>query len=514
LTLLWRRGGRAALAGLVVLALVPVTTAASEPGLLVGITDSHFLTSPGSTMPDVRQLGLGGVHVFLTWRPGQTALTASDAAALNAIVAAASGARLVVTVDGKALDAPTTGDGRAAYCAEVGDLISRYPAITDVVIWNEPNVDYFWQPQYNPDGSPASPVAYEALLAQCYDVLHALRPDVNVIMSTSPGGNNNPAASSNVSFAAGTFIQDLGAAYRQSGRARPLFDTVGHSAYGLSSAESPSQQHLSPNVIGEGDLDHLVQALGNAFRGTAQPVPGDCRGASTCPRIWYLEDGWQTMPDAAHAQAYTGTENDAHPVTDQPVPGDAAAATQASQLVAGIELAYCQPYVGAFFNFLLQDEPDLEGWQSGVLWANGDPKDSFAALRRIAAAVTSRAIDCARLPTSTSPSVGLTGRSALVDRIEWPPLASYSVFNTVWSFALEARTNATYEATITPITRRSTPPRAALTASGTVPAGHPRTLTFPTAAVPAGRYRIRLLLTSTRPPHRRQTLSSPLFTVG
>jgi hypothetical protein len=501
------------LAGLLVVALVRVTTAASQPGLLVGITDSRFLTNPGLTMPDARQLGLGAVHVFLTWRPGQTVLSASDAAALDATVAAASGARVVVTVDGKALDAPTTGDARSAYCAEVGDLISRYPEITDVVIWNEPNVDYFWQPQYNPDGSPAAPVAYEALLAECYDVLHAVGPRVNVIMSTSPGGNNNPAASSNVSFAAGTFIQAMGTAYRQSGRGRPIFDTVGHSAYGLSSAESPSEQHLSPNLIGEGDLDHLVQALDNAFRGTAQPVPGDCQGASTCPSIWYLEDGWQTIPDAAHAQAYTGKENDAHPLPDQPVPGDAAAATQASQLTAGIELAYCQPYVGAFFNFLLQDEPDLEGWQSGVLWANGDHKNSFEALRQAAAAVASKTINCARLPTSASPSIGLTGRSALVDRIEWPPLASYSVFNTVWSFALEARTGARYTATITPINQQSTPLKGALTVTGTVPAGHPRTLTFPTVAVPKGRYRIRLLLTSTRAPRRTQTLSSPLFTV-
>ena len=41
-----------------------------------------------------------------------------------------------------------------------------------------------------------------------------------------------------------------------------------------------------------------------------------------------------------------------------------------------IRLAACQPYVGAYFNFLLFDEPRLAGWQSGAFWADLTPKDS------------------------------------------------------------------------------------------------------------------------------------------
>jgi hypothetical protein len=500
-----------ALAGLLAVALGRAGSAASQPGLLVGITDSRFLTAPGWTMADTRDLGLGAVHVFLTWHPGQVALSGSDAGSLDAITAAGGNVRIVVTVVGRARDAPLAKDARAAYCADAGDLVSRYPAIRDVVIWNEPNVDYFWQPQFNADGSSAAPAAYEALLAQCYDVLHAARPDVNVIMSTSPGGNDNPAATSNVSHSAGAFVEKVGLAYRQSGRTRPIFDTIAHSAYGLSSAEPPWQQHLGPGLIGEGDLDHLVESLDRGFGGTAQHVPGDCAGSSNCPTIWYLEVGWQTIPDGAHDRTYTGVENDAHSVPDQPVAGDPAAATQASQLTAGVELAYCQPYVGAFFNFLLEDEPDLEGWQSGVLWANGDQKASFAALKQAAAQAASRKIDCAQFQASTRTSIAAVARSALVDRVQWPALPAYSAFNTVWSFAVDSRIAATYRAALAPVGKQHA---RTLTAAGTLKAGRPRTVTFAAVPVPAGKYRITLVIASAGAPHKKQTLVSPAFAVS
>ena len=42
-------------------------------------------------------------------------------------------------------------------------------------------------------------------------------------------------------------------------------------------------------------------------------------------------------------------------------------AVQAEQLTAAVELAYCQPAVGGFFNFELRDDSALSGWQSGLL---------------------------------------------------------------------------------------------------------------------------------------------------
>jgi hypothetical protein len=70
------------------------------------------------------------------------------------------------------------------------------------------------------------------------------------------------------------------------------------------------------------------------------------------------------------------------------------AKSQSLQLVAAISLAYCQPAVGAFFNFELYDEHRLGGWQSGVLYANGVRKAWFATFKRIAALSAAGVIDC------------------------------------------------------------------------------------------------------------------------
>src|SRR5207247_1087893 len=107
--------------------------------------------------------------------------------------------------------------------------------------------------------------------------------------------------------------------------------------------------------------------LQQAFGGTGQPLPGEGR-----VRIWYMEQGFETAVDPAKSFLYHGTEVDPHVLLPWIV--GAAAGTfagpppdQATQLRDALNLAYCQPAVGAFFNFELADEPGLAGWQSGLL---------------------------------------------------------------------------------------------------------------------------------------------------
>ena len=137
-----------------------------------------------------------------------------------------------------------------------------------------------------------------------------------------------------------------------------------------------------------------MQALGNAFRGTAQPVPGQ---GST--RIWYLAQGYQTTPDAGRT-GFTGTETDPDPLPSWSPQEASDQATgpgldQPMQLEDAIRVAYCQPAVGAYFNFHLYDERDLTGWQSGVFWPDGQPKAAYQALRQATAAVNSQSVNCA-----------------------------------------------------------------------------------------------------------------------
>jgi len=505
---------RLVLAGLFALLLVSAAApAAAQPGLFVGATDDDFLSRPAATVADARALGFGGFRVALSWTPGQTQMSRADISDFDDMTAAASVLRIVVTVYGKAAAAPLDSAARDAYCAYVGDVLTRFPTINDVVIWNEPNLGFFWQPQFNADGSSTAPAAYEALLARCWDVLHGLRAGVNVIMTTSPSGNDNPKAASNVSHSPGSFIRKLGAVYRASGRTKPIFDTVGHNPYGMDSAESPWQQHLTPGHVAEGDLDRLVQALNDGFGGTAQPVPGKCAVGQSCVSIWYLEAGYQTVPDAAHQQLYTGQENDAHAIPAAP----AAAIdgpTQATQLADGIELAYCQPYVAAFFNFLLRDEPSLQRWQSGMLWADGSRKPSFAALQQIISDIKSGRVDCAKLQAAHSTPIA-PAADALVERIEWSPLTAFSVFNEIWGFSISTRADATFRALLVRVGRHttSTGRQVALTMAGTLTNARPRVVRFGFARLKPGRYRIEVVVTRRRHPLLSVTRASPAFIV-
>ena len=81
--------------------------------------------------------------------------------------------------------------------------------------------------------------------------------------------------------------------------------------------------------------------------------------------------------------------------TGRPVRDRRRADDQATQLADALRLAYCQPYVGAFFNFLLADERSLGGWQSGLLWANWQPKPSYRSFAHAVADIRRGWVDCA-----------------------------------------------------------------------------------------------------------------------
>ena len=188
-------------------------------------------------------------------------------------------------------------------------------------------------------------------------------PDVNVLTTTA--ASHDPAA----------FIRAVGAAYRASGRQRPLFDAAGHNPYPLFAGESPAARHEV--YIGQGDYDRLVAVLDESFAGTAQrPVP-----------VWYLENGFQTTTAGKRRRShYSGSESVARTLAPR---------EQAAQIAAALRLASCQPRVAAYFNFLLVDETLLGGWQSGLLWADWRRKPAFDAYKAAIAEVRGGTVDCA-----------------------------------------------------------------------------------------------------------------------
>jgi hypothetical protein len=367
------------------LAALAAAPALAGRGLVVGVNEDAV-----KWRPDISSVGndlnLGYYRVTQGWQPGQTQPSDSNTASIAAALANAGSQKILLSVFGSANAAPRNLSGRAAYCGFVSSLLDRFPQIAAVNIWNEANLAYFWKPQFTSKGSSAAPAAYEALMARCYDTIKSRHPSVRVITSISPRGNDRPHAPSNVSHSPKNFIGKMGQAYRRSHRRARIFDAWGQNVYGSNSTERPWTRHRRD--IGEGDYPRLLSYLRRAFGGTRQPVPGQ-----KDVRIWYLEDGFQTSA-AAKSILYFGTETDHSVVSSL---GTTSRLDQASQLTDAVRLAYCQPAVGGFFNFLLADESNLHGWQSGVLFSDWTPKPSYQAFKSVIAEANAGHINCANL---------------------------------------------------------------------------------------------------------------------
>jgi RTX calcium-binding nonapeptide repeat (4 copies)/Domain of unknown function DUF11 len=404
------------------LASIPAASSASNDPFVVGFSDiAPEGTSGAAVGSTAAALGATAFRFTLQWTPGATALTSSDAAALHSGVANAPSAQIVLSVYGTSSSAPTDPTTRTQYCAYVSDALAREPRIGDVIVWNEPNKAQFWSPQ------TGAPTAYTALLAACYDTLHAAYPPVNIVgLALSHDGNDTTSSTS-----PGAFIRNVGVAYRASGRAGRLFDTVAFHPYPAGSAERPWAKHIGSTMIGEGDWNKLMYNLWLAFDGTGQPLPGS-GGVS----IWYAELGFQTTVPPAKAGLYSGSENvatiaesggpadPAHPADSSPAPD------QATQVTDAIALAACQPYVRALFNFLLVDEVPLAGWQSGPLYPDLSHKASYSAFQQAIGGAARHNVDCAALkgglpsadylPPSTPDNLAATSsRNPLAVSLTW-----------------------------------------------------------------------------------------------
>jgi hypothetical protein len=270
------------------------------------------------------------------------------------------------------------------------------------VIWNDPNDGAFWKPQLGPDGNSIAPADYESLLAACYDAAHAVRTGVNVVADAASKGSDTPGAFTLAWHPPASWFSKLGAAYRSSQRTKPIFDTLGYTPHPASSAERPWTKHPGAATIALGDYLALMQVLGAAFGGTAQPVPGQ---GST--RIWYLGQGYQTRADPGKV-GFTGTETDSAPLPSwSPLEASdqrtGPAVDQPLQIEDAVRVAYCQPAVGAYFNFHLYDERDLAGWQSGVFWPDGQPKAGYQALRQVTSEVNAQSVKCSAFSAEGAP---------------------------------------------------------------------------------------------------------------
>jgi hypothetical protein len=346
---------------------------AGGPSLLLGATEDAVrqptLAAAKAQMDLIRLAGFRGVRVTQIWTPGETALSASDATVLDNVVAAAKldGIEVVLSVmNAGAKTAPLTDADQADFAAYAASLVTREPTIRHVIVGNEPNLNLYWLPQFDADGGDAAATAYESLLARTYDALKAADPDVEVIGgAVSPHGNDKPHGI-RLTHSPTTFIPDIGAAYRASGRTTRIMDAFAFHPYEDNSSIAPVKGvHPNSTSVAIADYAKLVTLLGRAFDGTAQP-------GSTLP-IYYDEFGVQTQIPQTKAALYTGTEPSLTHAVDE--------ATQAEYYRQAVQLAFCEPTVRALFLFHSVDETDLHTWQSGLYYPNGTAKASLPGTR-------------------------------------------------------------------------------------------------------------------------------------
>ena len=348
---------------------------AGGPGMLVGAAEDELqkrsLVEAKANMTLTRLAGFDSVRVTVFWGPGQTKPTAADRALLANVQTAArlAGMRVFLSVTNVGSRfTPLTDTARAEFAQYAATLARTFPLFRDIVVGNEPNINRFWMPQFNLDGSNAAAPAYLALLAETYDALKRVSPRITVIGGAlSPRGGDNPAAT-RPTHSPTKFLLDMGQAYRESGRTVRVMDQLAIHPYQDNSSQPPTARHPNTKTISISDYPKLVAILGEAFDGTAQP-------GSTLPLV-YAEYGVESIIPAAKAKAYTGRE----PQTVKPV----AEATQADYYRQAIGIAFCQPNVRAILIFHSFDEANLDRWQSGVYYADRTPKSSLKAVRAAA----------------------------------------------------------------------------------------------------------------------------------
>jgi hypothetical protein len=333
---------------------------------VVGAVDDAAKWAPDARGPMrlARDAGLRAVALSAVWKRGASAR--GDLPPLRRAVRAAEAEDIdpILAVYQLSSSTPRDVQSREAFVAYAVALVEALPQVRTVIVGNEPNLNLFWLPQFDDSGGDAAATAYERLLAQAYDALKRADPDLTVVGGAiSPRGGDDPGASRET-HSPTRFIEDLGAAYRASGRTRPLMDMFSIHVYGESPRVPPSFRHPRTTSIGIADYDKLVALLGKAFDGTAQ-------AGSKLP-IVYGEYGVETTVPPRDKHAYSGSE----------VIPAVGAATQARYYRQAIELAACQRNVRMLLFFHVLDEQQLSGLQSGLYYADGARKPSAGAVQR------------------------------------------------------------------------------------------------------------------------------------
>jgi hypothetical protein len=496
--------------GLVGLASLCAALALAAPAaadLRIGVVDDHAKGNSDQFFGRMNDIGLTEVRVTILWDPAQP-LVIRDQAAIEQMLpfAQARGIRVLFVAD---LAHPrAVGNSAAAagsFAAFTAHVARTFPTVKDIIVGNEPNQTRFWQPQYNPNGSPAACVAYERLLAASYDALKRVDPGINVIgVGLSPRGNDAPKASSNVSRSPVRCLRDIGAAYRGSARRLPIMDELSFHPYPRSDTDGALKGYQWPNA-GVANLDRIKQAVWDAFNGTRQPLFAE-GGRSGGLKFRLDEAGWQVRVVESAAHAYEGSEN--VPTTEE--------AQQAQIYASLIHYLACDASVRSLLFFGLYDEPVLDRWQAALIRADGTTRPAYDAVKATFAQTGGR---CAGKTRAWRHTATVTGARATLPSARRVPAKQRA-----WSLKIRADETARFRAGIfrlktsrvdrKAITRSLARSGGALRATGTAKAYWTTRARFRSRALKPGWYVYGVRLTAETSAKRTTTFVGRPFRVG
>ncbi len=232
------------------------------------------------------------------------------------------------------------------------------PAVRNWLAWNEPNNPIFLNPQYKRVGTgkkarwvAQSPIDYARICNAVYSGVHAtlIRAEKVACGGTGPRGNNNPKAT-RPSIGPIPFLKGAKKAHLAT------FDAWAQHPYYGSPSEKPSYvPKTNRGKLGKiappvelGNINDLIKLVTQLY------------GSK---RIWITEYGYQTNPpDRAFGVSW---------------------AKQALYLKQAYAIARKNPRIDMMLWFLLRDQKELGGWQSGLMTFAGVKKPSFNAFRTL-----------------------------------------------------------------------------------------------------------------------------------
>jgi hypothetical protein len=226
--------------------------------------------------------------------------------------------------------------------------------VTTWSIWNEPNQPQFLLPQYV-HGTPASPKLYRKLYQAAYAGLRstpANAHDTILIGETSPRGNQHIVHP--LAFLRGMLCLD--SKWRMAKSCKALAaDGYAHHAY--TTSQGPRFTPANADDVTIGVLSRLVHALDRAA--TAGALPAQLP-------IHLTEFGVQSTPDKISGVSLS---------------------RQAAYIAVAEHIAYVNPRVVAFSQYLMSDDPPRAsgyrygGFESGLISSDGKQKPAYQGFR-------------------------------------------------------------------------------------------------------------------------------------